>query len=283
MRTKIFYAMLFAAISIIFFYGCSKEETPPEEPPSITAPAITPIPYDDSIKVVWANSPEVGESGFKGYYLYASKNIDLSSLSLSELDSYLVFDSTITDTEYIMTEYNGDSLDDGSIYYFGIKAVRTVDSGDTLSGLRVVETSPVILGSARIYNYESDTICAFNFSDGVALSSTETEPEPDMYLDTTSSSESGLILKSPDLAGGVWTGTSQFLMLGVGSIDDFPDAGETGWGNSIDVSSVKVCAIRTSQNHYTKLKVLSFGTDSLGRYYIDFNYKYQTKTNYPHF
>ncbi|MCD6594603.1 hypothetical protein J7L68_02900 [bacterium] len=282
MRTKIFYAILFAAISILLFYGCSKDETPPE-PPSITAPVITPIPYDDSIKVIWANSPELGESGFKGYYLYASRNIDLASLSSSELDSYLVFDSTITDTEYFMTDYLGDSLDDGSIYYFAIKAVRTVDSGDTLSGLRVVETSPVVLGSARIYYYESDTICAFNFSDGVALSSSETEPEPDMYLDTSNTSESGLILKSPDLAGGVWTGASQFKMLGVGGIDDFPDADATEWGNSIDVSSVRVCAIKTSQNHYAKVKVLSFGTDGFGRYYIDFDYKYQTKTNYSHF
>ena len=267
---------------MIAFWGCGKEEPAPP-PPSITAPELTPIPYDDSIKVVWTQSPEHTEEGFKGYLLYVSKNADLSDMDETELGTHVVFTEPVLDTEYVMTDYFGDSLEDGAIYYFGVRAVRSVESGDTMSPMVVVETSPVLLGSGRIYFIGSDTICAFNFEEGVALTPEQTDPEPDMFLDTSSTSESGLVIKSPHLAGTVWTGESQFKILGVGNLDDFDQTDDSGWSDQVDVSSIRVSVVKTAQNHYVKLKISSFGTDEEGRYYINFSYKYQTKPNYPHF
>ena len=279
MRWKM--GLLFFALIAVVFIGCSEEEQP--EPPSITTPAITQIPYDDSIKVVWQNSPEVVEEGFKGYYFYISKNSNLSGMTDTELQDYLVFDSITTDTQYIMRDYQGEGLEDGAIYYFGIQAVRSVESGDTVSGLRVVQTSPVLMGEDRIYYLLSDTICAFNFSQGVAITIDQTEPEPDFYVDTSSISETGLLLKSPHLAGTAWTGESGFKSLGIGVLDDFSETTDDNWVEEIDVSSIRIFAIKNSQNHYVKIKINNWGSDDQDRYYINFEYKYQTKTNYPYF
>ncbi len=274
--------VMLAVVLLAAFWGCSKDEpTPP--PPSITAPEVTPIPYDDSVKVAWTQSPEHNEEGFEGYLLYASKNVDLSTMTETELGTHLVFTEPITDTFYLITDYFGDSLEDGAIYYFGVRAVRSTEDGDTMSPITVVETSPVKLGSGRIYFLGSDTICAFNFEEDTALTIDQADPEPDMYLDTSNTSETGLVLKSPHLAGTVWTGESYFKVLDVGNLDDFPETEDADWSDQIDVSSVKVSVVKTTQNHFVKLKITSFGTDSEGRYYIDFQYKYQTKTNYPHF
>jgi len=274
---------LVALAVALAFFGCGEDETPPPSPPSITAPEVTPIPYDDSIKVVWTQSPEHNEEGFAGYYLYVSKNVRFEDMDEAELGTHLVFTSPTSDTEYLMTDYFGDTLEDGAIYYFGVRAVRTTESGDTVSPVEVVETSPVMLGGGRIYFIGSDTVCGFNFEHNIALTVDQTDPEPDMVLDTSTTSESGLEIKSPHLAGTVWTGVSQFKILGVGNIDDFPETDDTDWDEQVDVSSTRVTVVKTAQNHYVKLKITSFGTDEEGRYYINFSYKYQTKTNYPHF
>ena len=181
MRWGVFILITIFAV-ILILTGCSKEEEETPEPPSITAPQLTTIAYEESIKVVWDDSPEASESGFKGYYFYVS-NTNLSTLSDSELDEYLINTTPELFNEYLLTEYADTALDINGIYYFGIRAVRAVESGDTLSPLRVVETSPVIIGSGKIFEYSSDSVCAFNFEEGTAINSSETSPNPDFYFD----------------------------------------------------------------------------------------------------
>lgn len=278
MRFTIFSVTLIL-LSLAIFVGCSKEEEAPE-PPSITAPQMTTIAYTDSIKVVWEDSPEAGESGFEGYYFYVS-NTDLSDLSESELDTYLFNTTPELFNEYLLTDYGGAPLEINAIYYFGIRAVRAVDGRDTLSPLRVTETSPVIVGSGRVYEYSSDSVCAFNFEQGVAITSSETSPEPDFYLDDYPEGASGLAIKSPHLAGDVWTGLqSQFKTLGTGNLDDYPETDDTDFADFVDVTT-KVCAIRSVGNNYIKFQG-TFGGIAPNRY-IDFTYKFQTRANYPHF
>ncbi len=271
--------IVFAATAI--FIGCSKEEETPPEPPSITAPQLTTIAYTDSIKVVWEDSPEADESGFKGYYFYAA-NTDLSGLSESELDSFLISSTPELFNEYLLPDYGDTSLDINGIYYFGIRAVRTVDSGDTLSPLRIVETSPVIIGSGKIFEYSSDSACAFNFAESTAITSSETSPNPDFYLDTCSvCSVSGYAVKSPHLSTSAWTGECGFKLLGTGDPDNFSDTDDSGMSDYYEIS-MQVYAIKTSTNYFVKMWVTGFGGEFPNKY-IEFKYKYQTKVSYPHF
>ena len=146
MLNKMILSVFLVVISIAL-YNCSEEEQPPE--PTITAPGLTPIAYDESLKVVRGNSPEQTESGFLGYYLYIA-NTNLANVPDSLLNNYRVWSTPSFQNDHIIYEYESAPLDSNARYYFGIKAVRHKDSGDTLSPMRVVETSPVWMGSSRI-------------------------------------------------------------------------------------------------------------------------------------
>ncbi len=265
----------------VLFWGCSKEEEEPPTPPSITAPNVNTIPYTDSIRVVWKNSPEADEEGFLGYQLYISTD-DLSLMSESELEACAVWDSIVLDTTYLLSSYEDSSLAINGIYYFGVRALRSTDNGDTTSPLRVVQTSPVIMGEGKIFEYSSDSVCAFNFAEGTAITSDETSPFPDIYLDTCGVCEvTGYAVKSPHLSASPWTGHTTFKLLGSGDPDEYPQTDESDMKDYCEVS-MQVYAVKTSTNFYVKMWITSFGGEDPDKY-IEFKYKYQTIPDYPHF
>lgn len=276
------WAILIVVIAVfsVFIVGCGKEETKPEPTPIDAPTSLLPIAYTDSIRICWAKSPQHGAEGFKGYLLYISMT-DPATMSSAQLDSYKVWAEPSLDTTYLLTSYRGDSLDLNGIYYFAVRAVRTVDDRDTTSGLVITETSPVLMGMGTIFEIASDTICAFNFHNGVALRADETTPEPDFYLEDCPECGSGLALKSPHLAGTAWTGHTYFKTMGTGTLDDYPQTTDNDWSDHTDVT-MRVYAIKTSSNNFVKLVITGFGGESPNRF-ISFKYKLQTKPFYPHF
>jgi len=275
MKLKTITLFLFAIL--LFGIGCEKEDEPEPEPPSITAPALTAIAYDDSIKVIWSDSPEADEEGFQGYLLYSASNI--SSIP-EEADSYAVWAEPQLANEYIITEFDGDSLDPNARYLFALIAVLEYQSVDTLSPMTTAETSPVQMGTARIYELESSEPCAFNFAGDTAITNTETTPDPDFFLMDYPTGANGLAIASPHLAGVAWTSEYEIKALGTGNLDDFPDATDSDLSDRADVT-IKVYQIKTGTN-YAKIVISQFGGVAPNRY-IDFDYKYQNKNNYPHF
>jgi hypothetical protein len=269
-----------AMLALVIFAGCSKEESNPPVAPTITTPTITPIAYDDSIRLVWNKSAESGESGFVGYGLYIA-NVNLASIGTTDT-SYRIWTTPQNETTFLVSQFDGNPLDSNAIYYFGIYAVRTVDSGDTTSPFSVFQMSPVILGNGRIYEFASDSVCAFNFAEARAITKLETSPSPDIYLADYPAGVTGLAVQSPSVSGvPSWTGSTVFKQLGTGNLKDYPQTEDAAFTAFVDVTT-KVYAIKTSTNHFVKLVIVSFGGISPNRY-IEFQYKYQTLPNYPHF
>jgi len=276
---KKWFLLLPLVAALVLFGGCSDDDDEPTPPSIRSARDVTPIAYDESLKVAWTDSPDASSSGFLGYYIYISTS-NLAAMSDSVMLDYQIWDTPQMVDEFLFSDYEGAPLDSNARYYMGVRAVLHADGKDTLSPIVVVETSPVKMGTVKIYEFASDSVCAFNFTQGLTLDKTETTPEPDLYLVDYSAGVNGLKIETPSTAGVSWTRVTTLKTMGTGNLDDYPEPGATGFGAYADIT-LKVYAVKTGDN-YAKLVVSNFGGISPNRW-IEFSYKYQNKPNYLHF
>ncbi len=270
-------SMIFLIVSMIFvmlLIGCAGED----KPPAIEPPTVSAIAYQTSILIHWDDSPQADKDDFRGYLLYIA-DLNIDTLSETALDTYKIWVDPMPDKSYSMRDYKGEPLDMTAIYWFGVRAVRRPKDTDMLSPLAIYDASPVKYNDYKIYNFASDSICAFIFKDQTGIYSTDTHSEPDIYLD---GSGSELVLKSPHLAGIAWTNQTKFKELPEIELDSIITVTDELWADTSIVAFRKTIAIKTGDNHYAIINIVD-SRQSAEEKYVKFKYKYQTKPFYPKF
>jgi len=266
------------ALLAAIFVGCSKDDP---EPKVLRAPAFSAIAYDDSLKLAWI-ADATDDYDNESFQIFASKN---HAITLANRDSFYLTTTPAGESAYMIYDFNSEPLGENDIYYYAIIGVAIEGTDTTFSPLAFAETSPVRMGIDTIYILGSDSSCAFNFENQIAVHFGETTIEPDFYFDrVTGGTITGFGIKSPHLAGSAWTGVSNFKFLGTLAFDEYTQTSDSAWSSTgYEEIRTGVFAIKTARNNFVKIKIRSWPEISDSLTALIFEYKYQTKAGYRRF
>ena len=275
------FSLLLVIIGIfgLLVENCEKSDDPDEagsgpfDPPS----GISFVTYEDSVAISWNHTPDAGDTGFVGYYLY-TRIAPLENVETESLFTYRIFDDPVDQAEYTVMETVSTSK-----HYYGLRSVKIVDAETTYSELSSeVHTSPTLWGGGMVVESDAGSTAGIDFSeDSVHAMTLANLNFVDIYLGVDS--ENNLQWRSPELYGDDWADrNSAVKVLGTGLFSDFYAAGSDGWLDTVKVDLGKIYAFRTPDNHYVKLIV----EDLSGIYpnrTVQFSFAYQDVVNYDRF
>ena len=286
-RTTWSWAVPVAIAAALTVTGCSDDEdgvvSPEDTPPS----NLSVVNGDGRITLTWDAAVEARLADFDGYAIYRASN------TMAGLDGTALAEFQIDDIDFMTTEYVDDTAENGTVYYYAVRALDgealTAPTNEVRAAARV--STPNI----TLSEFESTGASGLGLSEPAAVAMSSTPPSDnraliDVYLGTVDpqdDSDDGedpatpfaLALKSPSKvldADGDGTGdpawmdrSAQLKLL----LDfDEPTTEDADWLDEIilgtDMTEIvgKVVAIRTPAEtngdfHYAKVQVTGFAGD----------------------
>lgn len=280
---------VFAALMILMMItGCEETVTQIEtvERSELNPPlGLRSITGDGQVTLRWYASNY--EDDFGGYLIYQAAG-DYEQIApetmpagFTAAETLLVFGGSTPTVHTIL------GLDNGTTYSFALTAV---DEGVTKESYpsNIVTDTPRPFGTATIYQQEAepDQQAGFDFSEETAVPYLDSEC--DIFLDVyTIADNLHYSLTSPDQASAALRTTEIQDMGYTGSFDDISISPAMGWDPdySVDVLNMEnhTFALKTEDNNYVKLRVLSTGSDGENLAWVRFEYGYQTIPGDPNF
>ncbi len=286
MKTLI--ALLAAAMVLIVIAGCEETVTKIEtvERSELNPPlGLRSITGDGQVTLRWYSSNF--EDDFGGYLIYQATGDyeqvapETMPSAFTAVETLLVFGGSPPTVHTIL------GLDNGATYSF---ALTTTDEGVTKESYpsNIVTDTPRPFGTATIYQQEAETehLSGFDFSEGIMVP--YLDGDCDIFLDVyTITDNLHYSLTSPDQASSALRTTEIQDMGYTGSFDDINISPALGWDPdySVDVLNMEnhTFALKTDDNNYIKLRVLSTGSDGTDQAWVRFEYGYQTIPGDPNF
>jgi hypothetical protein len=281
----VFSAML---LVLMFIMGCEETVTKIEtvEKSELNPPlGLRSITGDGQVTLRWFSSNF--EEDFGGYLIYQAtgnyQQLAPESLpaAFTVVDTLEVFGGTPPTVHTVL------GLDNGITYSF---ALTTIDESITKESYpsNIVTDTPRPFGTATIYQQEAETefLAGFDFSSEINVPYMDSDC--DIFLDVyTIGDNLHYSLTSPDQADPTLR-TTEIQDMGYTESFDIIDVSPTqGWDPdySVDVLNMEdhTFALKTEDNNFVKLRVLSTGTDGTNKAWMRFEYGYQTVSGDPNF
>jgi hypothetical protein len=286
MRTLI--AVLAALVILMMVTGCEETVTQIEtvERSELNPPlGLRSITGDMQVTLRWYSSNY--EEDFGGYLIYQATG-DYEQIApetmpsaFTAVETLEVFGGSPPTVHTIL------GLENGTTYSFALTAM---DEGVTKESYpsNIVADTPRPFGTATIYQQEAEDehLAGFDFSEGVEVAYLDSDC--DIFLDVyTITDNLHYSLTSPDQASAALRTTEIQDMGYTESFDDISISPAMGWDPdfSVDVLNMEnhTFALKTEDNNYVKLRVLSTGSDGENQSWVRFEYGYQTIPGDPNF
>ncbi len=279
MRTLI--ALTAALVVLMMVAGCEETITKIEtvERSELNPPlGLRSITGDSQVTLRWYSSNY--EDDFGGYLVYQATGDheqiapETMPSGFAVVETLLVFGGAPPTVHTIL------GLDNGTTYSFALTAIDDLVSKESYPS-NIVTDTPRPFGTATIYQQEAepDQQAGFDFSEGLTVP--YMDGDCDIFLDVyTVADNLHYSLTSPDQADGSLRTTEIQDMGYTESFDDISISPDQGWDPdySVDVLNMEnhTFALKTDDNNYVKLRVLSTGTDGVNQVWVRFEYGYQT-------
>jgi len=286
MRTLI--AALTALVILMMVTGCEETVTQIEtvERSELNPPlGLRSITGDMQVTLRWYSSNY--EEDFGGYLIYQATG-DYEQLAPETMPSaFTVVETLLVVNDSPSTVHTILGLDNGTAYSFALTAT---DDGITKESYpsNIVADTPRPFGTAQIYQQEAEDehLAGFDFSEGIEVPYLDSDC--DIFLDVyTIADNLHYSLTSPDQASAALRTTEIQDMGYTESFDDISISPAMGWDPdfSVDVLSMEnhTFALKTEDNNYVKLRVLSTGSAGENQSWVRFEYGYQTIPGEPNF
>ena len=286
MRTMI---VLTAVLGVLMMVaGCEETVTKIEtvERSELNPPlGLRSITGDSQVTLRWYSSNY--EDDFGGYLVYQATG-DREQLAPETMPSgFAVVETLLVFGGSPPTVHTVLGLDNGTTYSFALTTIDDLVSKESFPS-NIVTDTPRPFGTATIYQQEAEPTqqAGFDFSEGLTVP--YMDGDCDIFLDVyTVADNLHYSLTSPDQADGSLRTTEIQDMGYTESFDDISISPDQGWDPdySVDVLNMEnhTFALKTEDNNYVKLRVLSTGTDGVNQVWVRFEYGYQTVPGEPNF
>jgi hypothetical protein len=287
MRTLI--TIFAAAMILMMIAACEETVTQKEivEKSELNPPlGLRSITGDTQVTLRWYSSNY--EDDFGGYLIYQATGNYERIAPETMPSAFTVADTVKVDLDGSPpTVHTILGLENGTTYSFALTAIDEDITRESYPS-NIVTDTPRPFGTATIYQQEAepDQQAGFDFSEGLEVPYLDSDC--DIFLDVyTIADNLHYSLTSPDQASSALRTTEIQDMGYTDSFDQIDISPEEGWDPdySVDVLNMEnhIFALKTDDNNYVKLRVLSTSLPSDDPAWVRFEYGYQTISGDPNF
>ncbi|MCP4684303.1 MAG: hypothetical protein GY867_02545 [bacterium] len=259
---KLKFVSLMLMLLALGLVGCDDDDNVVLDPDPIPASpqGVFSITGDDAVYVFWNG---IYERDVDEYVVYRSLDAVTGYEEIAVVDA-----QSNSNLDLIIYQYADDDADNGTTYWYAVTAVDRAGQESDLSAEDVFDT-PRPDGQASIF-FNDDTPALAGFNLGAHANVPDTSTAADVWMDR-------------DLDGIPYlnVGNIDTDIQDMGFTNDFDGIGwspEFGWSELgyVEIVLGHTYVIWTADNHFAKMRALSFNTGVGGLNSVTFEWAYQT-------